>query len=417
MHSLGKDYWLRLDNAAKIYPPVMNSEQTTVFRLTAILAEKVNADRLMAAVDAASKRFPYFGLSLTRGFFWYFLEYTGCKPRIHPDIGPICSPFAARKKGEPLFRLMVRENRISVEFMHILTDGGGGFEYLKFILARYYGDPPEEFPPLDLEAETEDSYNVNFRPDIPPSPIISTAWHMPYDLNPKPRLRTTTAEFPTTDFYNLAKSKGVSITEYLASLYLFTLQEIFHEEKSRGINKSRKIIRVQVPMNLRGRYNSRTMRNFSLFVTPEIDTRLGIYTFDEVLANVHQYMKTHLQNKYINRIINRNVRSEKMTIIKVMPLFLKYIALKIAYARHGARKYSGVMTNMGNIDLTGKSGDNVKGFVVYPPPPSKLIKVSCGVVGFNDKLRMTFSSMTSSRRLEKGMIGHLIANGISVKLI
>ena len=42
-------------------------------------------------------------------------------------------------------------------------------------------------------------------------------------------------------------------------------------------------MRIEVPVNMRNKLPSRTMRNFSLFVLPEIDVRLGTYTFEEIL--------------------------------------------------------------------------------------------------------------------------------------
>ena len=53
------------------------------------------------------------------------------------------------------------------------------------------------------------------------------------------------------------------------------------------------------------------MRNFSLFVLPEIDLRLGQYTFDEIIKIVHHRMKLETDEKLINKIISRNVGSEK----------------------------------------------------------------------------------------------------------
>ncbi|HPR59272.1 MAG TPA: hypothetical protein PK915_12980, partial [Bacteroidales bacterium] len=80
------------------------------------------------------KRFPYYKVQLKEGFFWFYLEHLPGHIPIDVDKNILCKRFS---KGEILLRILVRENRISVEFSHILTDGSGGFELLKTILIEY----------------------------------------------------------------------------------------------------------------------------------------------------------------------------------------------------------------------------------------------------------------------------------------
>ncbi|MFW5762542.1 MAG: hypothetical protein ACOCXH_16335, partial [Cyclobacteriaceae bacterium] len=54
------DFWLPLDNAAKIYPAVKNAEQTAVFRIAAVLKEAINIKALYQAVGQLENRFPYY---------------------------------------------------------------------------------------------------------------------------------------------------------------------------------------------------------------------------------------------------------------------------------------------------------------------------------------------------------------------
>ncbi len=41
-------------------------------------------------------------------------------------------------KGELVYRILVRGNCISVEFFHILTDGGGAIFFLKTLMNHYW---------------------------------------------------------------------------------------------------------------------------------------------------------------------------------------------------------------------------------------------------------------------------------------
>ncbi|MCK7532471.1 MAG: hypothetical protein MZV63_16275 [Marinilabiliales bacterium] len=114
----------------------MSDDLTAVFRISATVKEPVKYSALREAVKITSKRFPYFSVSLGSGLFWYFLEFNNKLPRIQLEE-EIPYAFAVNRKDELLYRVTARERRISVEFIHILTDGGGAMEYLKSLLYTY----------------------------------------------------------------------------------------------------------------------------------------------------------------------------------------------------------------------------------------------------------------------------------------
>ena len=129
---------MKLDNAAKIYPAITGSELTGVFRITAVLSSPVVLSALRRSVTETSKLFPSFSVELCKGFFWYYLEYNGNEPRILADEGPRCQTFPRNIKGELMYRVLTRNNTVSVEFLHILTDGGGAMFFLKTLLNFYF---------------------------------------------------------------------------------------------------------------------------------------------------------------------------------------------------------------------------------------------------------------------------------------
>src|SRR3989337_1517845 len=130
-----QDFWMRLDNAAKIYPAVQSEELTAVFRLSCVLKERVRIKPFLRAVQLLEDRFPYFKVKLKRGFFWYYLQYHRSSIPVIPDTSAPCRGF---DNDELIFRILIKNNRISVEFSHILTDGSGGFEFMKSLLLAYF---------------------------------------------------------------------------------------------------------------------------------------------------------------------------------------------------------------------------------------------------------------------------------------
>ena len=415
-------FWFSLDNAAKIFPAIITSEVTTVFRLTAVMKNPVNISALNRAVIMAEKRYPYYKVQLKRGFFWYYLEHLPRHIPLQVDDRFLCRKFG---KGELLIRILVKNNRISIEYSHILTDGSGAFEFLKTVLAFYaqilQGENPDEDDienPVEAIAkeEYEDAYKRYFKQDIPPMVRRRKAFHLPYSVNPYPRFKRQVAILSLKQVKQLADDQGVSITVYLVSVYLFVLQSIHENLPSLSKYKKHKILRVQVPVNLRKVYPSKTMRNFSLFVMPGLDLRLGHYTFEEVIKMVYHQVHLETDEKLINKTLSRNVGSEKKIYVRSIPLFLKSMILRMKHKSLGASQYSGVITNLGKAKLPADTEGMTDYFIFTPPPPDDMLKINCGVIGFGNKLVMSFGNITDSGQFEKEFIRFLRTRNIQIQM-
>ena len=404
----------------------MSGELTAVFRITVFLKKPVKYSAIKEAVEITSRRFPYFSVSLGSGLFWYYLEYNHRFPRIQTEEKRPCTAFAAKRKNEPLYRILVKENRISVEFIHILTDGGGSFEYLKSLLYTYFkleGNIIASAEGIILpdspfsEEEIEDGYKRFFRKKIPPPGKLTKAWHLPFRLNHKPRLKVLRAEIALDKLLEIARIYKVSVTEYIVSVYLFTLQGIFLEEKEKSKKQKRGVLRIEVPVNMRKKLPSKTMRNFSLFVLPEIDLRLGIYTFEEILKIVNYQLQTGADVKQIGRFLSQNVGHEKSPFIRVLPLFIKTMAIAAVYRRLGSNQCSGIMTNLGVIKIPEEMESLIDSFEVMPTPPNTHVKISCAMVTFKNKLHLAFGNISRSTRFEMYFLKHLTESGIPVRVM
>jgi NRPS condensation-like uncharacterized protein len=418
--------WLKLDNAAKLFPAIMSGELTAVFRITASLKKPIKFSAIREAVEITSRRFPYFSVSLGSGLFWYYLEYNHQLPRIQTEEKVPCTAFAAKRKNEPLYRILVKKNRISVEFIHILTDGGGAFEYLKSLLYTYFrlnGSNIHSTEGIILpespitEDEMEDGYKRFFRKSIPPPGKLTKAWHMPFRLDEKPRLKVIRSEIDLDKILNVARSHNVSVTEYMVSVYLFTLQKIYLEEKEKVKKQSRGVLRIEVPVNLRKKFPSKTMRNFSLFVLPEIDLRLGVYSFEEILRIVRYQLQTGADVKQITRFLSQNVGHEKSPFVRFLPLFIKSMAISAVYRRLGSNQCSGILTNLGVVKLPAEMEDLIESVELVPTPPNTHVKISCAMVTFRDHLRLNFGNISRSTNFEMYFLRHLTESGIPVKVL
>jgi hypothetical protein len=410
---------MKLDNAAKIYPAITGSELTGVFRISVHLTSPVILPALLKAIEEAAAIFPMFSVELCKGFFWYYLEYNGKPPRVLADLGPRCQPFPRDIRGELVYRVLVHDNCVSVEFFHILTDGGGAIFFLKALMNLYFlhafGITEEPFPEAregPHAGSTDDLFPKYYSKGLPKPPILPRAWHLPYRLRQVPRFRVTDFELSAASLSAMAKQNSCTITEYLASMYLLALQEL-RREYGRGSPH----IRVQVPFDLRRRYDAHTLRNFSLWAMPEIDIRMGHYTFEELLAVVKITMQAMTDEKKIKQVISRNVSSEKNPLIRIIPLFIKSPVLRMAYNKFGPSQFTSTITNMGKVTPVGPAAEHMKAMSVTPPPPHSRIKVTCGLITLGENTILSFGSLTANPELERRFIKSLTSAGMQVRLL
>lgn len=415
------NFWLKLDNAAKIYPAITSQELTSVFRISVELHERIQAKQFLEAVNEIEGRFPYYKVLLKEGVFWYYLEYKNIPVRIRVDSGVPCRNFSRR---ELMFRILIKENRISVEFSHVITDGTGALEFLKTLLFTYFekrgSKLPEKIPFFHPgEPYSEEEYEDSFQKYFPGATSlyvnVPDAFHLPFILKKKPRFNLLLGIISLDLIRKKAKEYDVSLTEYLIAVYMYALQEVFYELPSDSKRRSNKMARVEVPVNLRQMYPSKTMRNFSLYVLPEIELSWGRYTFDELVKTVYHQMRLKTDTKLLNNMISRNVGGEKNPMVRAIPLMLKTFFLSKLYLQ-GTSKYSGVLTNLGKLDFSPEINTLIKRIIFIPPPPNKLIKVNCGVTGFGNELVVSFGNITTSRELEKQFFSFLIKQGMPVKI-
>ncbi|MHA1866107.1 MAG: hypothetical protein ACTSWZ_06330 [Candidatus Heimdallarchaeaceae archaeon] len=416
--------WFRLDNAAVIFSLISSPRIPALFRLSVTLKKPVNVSLLQTALNKTIIRFPYFRVNLRPGLFWYYLRKLKTFPRVEADSKYPCKELYVRKRGTFPFRIRAFQNRIAIEFHHSITDGTGGIIFLKTLVEEYLklcgvkAHKVEDVFDISEEPsfeEYEDSYKKFYNNDLPSIKLPPKAFRLPYKLEKPGVYHLTTGIIPVKEFIKKAKEYNVTVTEFLVAIYLDSLQEIQFNFLKNKTKRKLKPIRVSIPINLRRIYPSKTMRNFSLFVTPGIDPRLGKFTFDEIIKEVYHFMRTELNDKYISQSIRQNVRAELNPILRIMPLFIKKMFGRLIYMGYGEKRYSGSLSNLGVVKLPPEVEEHVEDFQFLPGTNPER-KVSCGVISFKNKLYINFGNVSNSKELEKIFFRKIVKMGIPVKI-
>jgi hypothetical protein len=395
-----------------------------VFRISVTLKEIVQAETLQDALDKVLNRFPYYRVRLRAGFFWYYLERNEARSFVQAESETPCHGLPDAGSAGHLFRVQAYKRRISVEFFHALTDGTGGLNFLKTLTAAYlerkgshitdWGEllNPEDCPNPE---EFEDAYHRYNSHSAPKPPRLRPAFRLSYPLRSDFRYSYITGECSATRLHSCAKNLDASVTEYIAGVYLFVLQQIYRDLPPHEKRRHNKALRLEIPVDMRRLYPSKSMRNFSLFVTPGIDMRLGLYTLEEIIQIVHNYMGVEVDARRLNRQLARNVNPEGNAFIRSIPLAVKSAILQSRFAHYGPTLFSGVLTNLGRITMPECLASQIESFT-FVPSPGTALRIHGGVATYGDMMRITFGSVTDITELERRFFGILVQSGIHVKI-
>lgn len=414
--------WMKLDNAALIYPATMNRNWTALFRLSATLTEPIDEDILEVAQKRTLRRLPWFSYQLKRGLFWFYLEHGDAEPAVEPDVGNPCVRMKLKNRKGFCMRVRYYQNRIAVEFFHVLTDGTGGLVFLQTLVAEYlrlkYGAAiPRGERVLDCTEppkpeEAEDSFAANSGTVTQTRKEVK-AFHISGTDERSGFVHIITGSMDAETVLQKAREKGVTITEYLTAVLILSVDAI---QRRRVAHVHRlKPVKICVPINLRNVFPSKTLRNFANYVNPGIDPRLGIYTFDEVLNIVHHFMGMEVTKKLLNAKITTNVRTEQNRVLRVMPLFIKNLAMKYAYSQVGDAISTTSLSNLGVTRLPEEMAKYVRrmDFILGPLADNR---VCAAALTYNGRLRVNFTRTITEPVLEREFFTRLVKLGIPVKV-
>lgn len=399
--------WVRLDNAAKIYPAARRKNWSNVFRQSVSLTEKVDVSVLQSALDVTVKRFPSIAARLRKGVFWYYLQQVEQAPPIKPEYS---YPLVFMNKEEMrrcAFRVIAYENRIAVEFFHSLTDGNGALIFLKTLTAEYLQQRYQicisncngvldrlETP---KEEELEDCFQKNAG-KVTASRKDSDAWHM-YGIPMKDGfLNITCFQIPVAEALKAAHQHQVTLTVFLNAVMMQALWNL--QEEKKPIPERQKPIKVLIPVNLRQLYPSDTLRNFAMYITPELNPKLGEYTFDEICKVIYHKMGTEFTAKNMSCVIATNVNDEKNPLVRLIPLPLKNAVMKAIFDSVGEKKSCLSFSNLGVVRVPSEMEPYISRFDFILGTQANA-PYNCGMLSYGDTIYINFTRDIKQPELER----------------
>lgn len=416
-----KRIWLRLDNAAKIFPASMRPTWSNVFRLSVTLKEKVEPEILSRAVERAAKRFPSICVRLGKGLFWYYLEETEKVPEIRAEECQPLLPMRKKEMSRGACRVLYYENRIAVEFFHALTDGSGAMVFIKTLAAVYleerygvsfYNGKDVLFPEAEPDGEELEDAFLRYAGPVAAKRSMPHAFRLTGIPEPDGFLHVTRGTLSCKQILAEAKKKGVSLTTYLSAALCLSLEKI---QRSKVALPKEKAVRVQIPVNLRKHFPSRTLRNFVAVYNVGMEKGETDAEFDEILSRIHHQMALFNTPRNLRAVFTANVNSEKGIVIRLVPLFLKNIVMRAVFDQVGESLACLCLSNLGQVTLPEGMEEYVEAVDFIIGPQAKA-PYNCGVVSYGDELHIHLVRNTVEPELEKEFFTFLSSQGLTVTL-
>ncbi len=399
-----KKNWYKLDNAAKIYPAISNNRRGSMFSISAVLSEVIDKQTLNDAVNAVLPRFPSFKVKLKRGFFWYYLEENKKSFNVVEEPPFFLSFINEKESNDYLFRVFYLNKKITLCCFHAICDGTGALDFLKAIIFEYLllsgkdikadGELKTIYSPFTNE-ESKDKFVQVYNKNLPKPNKEKNAFKTYGTSFGFDGMGIICGKVNADDLKAVCKKFDVTVTCYLCSLFIYSIFKVFIKDKK----IKNKLVKILVPVNMRKFYKSETVRNFSLFCRIGHDFEKEI-TFEQCLELCREQLKNGVEKENLDKLLNSNVKIEKNWLLKIVPLFLKDLAMKIGYSKVGDNLHTANLSNLGVVNLP----QSVKPYVedlFFILGTSFSCKNHMAVITYNNNVNITFSREIVESQLEK----------------
>lgn len=409
--------WFKIDNAATLYAAARRKSWSRTFRTAFVLDEEIDPEVLQKALEDTAKRFPFFCVKLKDGLFWSYFERTDEIPRVVEDSEYPYRSIALEGNRQPCFRVLYGKSRIVLEGFHSLTDGEGANVFLSSLVARYLtlrgknvesdGELVRSVEEKASAEEGRDDYytygDAKKKAKNPPRVSVHIG-----ENNPLPSYAALIHGICRVEnLKEVSKKHSLTITEYLTAVLIYTY---LNTEKNDG-----KPISVSVPIDLRKRFPSKTLRNFCFMTDVSFDPgEKSDASFDEICDSIRGKLKEKASEEALFEAISANVSAASNPVLKVVPYFFKKLFLKNTYEKV-QHTYTAFYSNLGEFELPPEMKKHVlRVEAVLGCTPYQ--HFGCASASVNGTFVFTFSSGNKDTQKQRFFFRFLSSDGVALRI-
>lgn len=396
------DEWYRLDNVGFYYASMKNKKNPTVNRFSITLTEKIDETILLDAAKETMKVFPNFHVTLKSGFFWYYLEESTLDVKVKEEHTPICYKLY-HDSSDILYRITYYNNRINLEVSHIVSDGRGTIELFKYLISTYIIMKYKLHMMVQSNAsysdKMEDSFDKYYKHTNPPKGNYKNIYH--YEGR---RLNNTTRfielHMPVNKVLAQAHKYNSSLTVYLVSVLI---QSIIKEMKTSDKNK---LIKIDLPVDLRSFFDSSSSKNF--FGLVAIDYELTEdNSFEHIINVVKEQFNDKIKPEALEERMNKMAAFTKWIAARMIPLFIKNVGMYFIDKFTG-NLHTTTLSNVGSISFPKEIEKYIKFVAVFTSTNYFQFIVSSN----KNDLCLGISSKYKYNNIVRNFSDYLLSNGI-----
>ena len=415
MNNPAEKAWYKLDHAAKIFPPTSSKSDTKVFRFSCELREAVDGEMLQAALDRTIEDFPSFRYVLKHGMFWYYLEQSNIRPVVRVEDTPPCSTIYLNSKAL-LFEVTWYGNRINLEVYHALTDGTGALQFLKMLVLYYlkliHSEIKGNISGVDFDYDASenqkmtDSFNEYYdRSKNTGDSRSPAAYQLKGAKETEWRLNIIEGSVSTKALLDKSREYGATATVFITALLI---RAIYGEM---GMNDRKKPVVINIPVNLRNYFESKTARNFFSLIEIKYDFSNNKDSLEDIINYTKKCFDERLNEEYLQARLNKLLSFEHNFLIRLVPLAIKDLYMSIAYSL-ARNEFTATVSNVGRVVMPEEAKPYIRLFDVF----NSTKKLQICICSYEDNMNISFTSPFVNTDIQRSFFRQLSKLGIAVEI-
>lgn len=204
---------------------------------------------------------------------------------------------------------------------------------------------------------------------------------------------TVTEQYDLAQMRALARRCDVTLTALLAAVMAQAISEL------PGLPPLQdRPIRLRITANLRRKFPSESLRNFSLYALPTIGPEELALPFPELAGSIHRQLAEQLTTERLTGVMYTSTWLQTVWVARCMPLAMKERILRTGCALFGERCSCLTLSNLGAVEMPDAVQPHVQQ-IELALSPRRSSPYNCGVLSYRGTLAVTFSCRDGARAL------------------
>ena len=371
----------KLDISALYHCASMNKNYINSFRMSIKLKEKIDPTLLQTVVDDLIIKYPTICSKITNDFFNYYTEKLNhLKIKKSNDL---FSTIHLKSIYNQAIEIFYSNKTISIEVFHGISDGHGLFTYFHDLITQYIS-LKHQLSDSIIDAESKEINQVDSFLTTPTKKFKKSKKDKifkPFQFEKKIKTikdQATTFIVDSNEIKEITKKYSCTINEFLLSIFYKSILE----------NKlGNKNVYLSVPINLRRKFDSSTLKNFTLIANIGIKNKEN-HSIENIIHEIKKQMNRQNSIEYLGHEISK---------IKKLNLISKYVPISIKnYFIRLLSKYVGnkgcmTISNLGLIKFKDKQVHSYIESMDVVLCSRENTPYNCGVVTVNNKMHINIT--------------------------